>query len=62
VPARVTVGEVDLSTALAQQAYLLASIPGAEGYIFSDTAHLPSVEHPEEFQRVLCEWLTRHHL
>jgi len=62
VPALVTVGEFDLSTALAQQAYLLASIPGAEGYIFSDTAHLPSVEHPEEFQRVLCEWLTRHHL
>jgi pimeloyl-ACP methyl ester carboxylesterase len=62
IPALITVGEFDLSTALAQQAYLVASIPGAEGYIFSDTAHLPSVEHPDEFERVLTDWLGRHGL
>lgn len=62
VPALVTVGEYDLSAALAQQAYLAATIPGAEGYIFSDTAHLPSVEHPLEFEEVLTGWLGRHEL
>lgn len=62
VPALVTVGEYDLSAAIAQQAYLAEAIPGAEGYIFSDTAHLPSVEHPEEFAEVLTGWLARHAL
>ncbi|WP_426516601.1 alpha/beta fold hydrolase [Diaminobutyricibacter sp. McL0618] len=59
VPALVTVGEFDLSEALAQQAYLLDSIPTADGYIFSDTAHLPSVEHPDEFADVLLGWMER---
>lgn len=62
VPVLVTVGEFDVSTALAQQAYLVDTIPNAEGYIFSDTAHLPSVEHPDEFTEVLAGWLGRHGL
>ncbi len=62
VPALVTVGEFDLSEALAQQAYLLDSIPTADGYIFSDTAHLPSVEHPDEFADVLLGWMERNAL
>ena len=62
VPALVTVGEFDLSEALAQQAYLLDSIPTADGYIFSDTAHLPSVEHPDEFADVLRGWMVRNGL
>ncbi|KQV06886.1 alpha/beta fold hydrolase [Leifsonia sp. Root112D2] len=62
VPALVTVGEFDLSAVLAQQAYLAAAIPDADGYIFSDTAHLPSVEHPQEFATVLTDWLKRHDL
>ncbi|MCX7522929.1 alpha/beta fold hydrolase [Microbacterium sp. STN6] len=57
VPALVTVGEYDLSVALAQQAFLADMIPDAAGYIFSDTAHLPSVEHPDEFAQVLTDWL-----
>jgi Predicted hydrolases or acyltransferases (alpha/beta hydrolase superfamily) len=62
VPTLVAVGEYDLSTALAQQAYLATAVPNAEGYIFSDTAHLPSVEHPAEFTTVLTDWLARHKL
>src|SRR6185437_16671436 len=62
VPALITVGEFDLSEALAQQAYLLDAIPGADGYIFSDTAHLPSVEHPDEFADVLLGWMERNGL
>jgi 3-oxoadipate enol-lactonase len=62
VPVLATVGEFDISTALAQQAYLVDTIAGAEGYIFSDTAHLPSVEHPDEFTEVLTGWLAGHAL
>lgn len=62
VPTLFTVGEFDLSEALTQQAYLVDAVPGAEGYIFSETAHLPSVEHPDEFLDVLTDWLARHEL
>lgn len=62
VPALFTVGEFDLSETLAQQAYLVDTVTGAEGYIFSDTAHLPSVEHPQEFLEVLTAWLSVHAL
>jgi 3-oxoadipate enol-lactonase len=62
VPTLVTVGEFDLSEALAKQAYLLDAIPDAAGYIFSDTAHIPSVENPTEFLEVLTAWLDRHGL
>jgi pimeloyl-ACP methyl ester carboxylesterase len=62
VPALVTVGEFDVSEAIAQQAYLVTAIPGAAGYIFSDTAHIPSVEHPDEFLEVVTGWLTEHDL
>jgi len=62
VPALVTVGEFDVSEALAQQLYLVNAIPGAAGYVFSDTAHIPSVEHPEEFLTVLTTWLAAHAL
>ncbi|WP_308466473.1 alpha/beta fold hydrolase [Rathayibacter soli] len=62
VPALVTVGEFDLSEALTKQAYLLNTIPDAAGYIFSDTAHIPSVENPSEFLEVLTAWLERNGL
>lgn len=62
IPVLATVGEFDLSEALAQHAFLIDTIPSAEGYIFSDTAHLPSVENPAEFGDVLIEWMVRHGL
>ncbi|GAB3614464.1 alpha/beta fold hydrolase [Humibacter ginsengisoli] len=62
VPLLATAGEFDLSAELAAQAFLVSALPRSEGYIFSDTAHLPSVEHPDEFNAVLRAWLTKHHL
>lgn len=62
VPALVTVGEYDLSPALAEYDYLLATIPGATGRVFRDSAHIPSVEHPLEFLNVLEPWLAEHSL
>ncbi len=62
VPALITVGEYDLSETLAQYENLRSTIPGATGYTFRDSAHLPSVERPAEFERVLVDWLTEHGL
>jgi pimeloyl-ACP methyl ester carboxylesterase len=62
VPTLVLTGDHDLTETEAQAAYLAASIPGAERHRFADAAHLPNVESPDEFERVLGEWMTRHGL
>jgi len=62
VPALVTVGELDLTSALAQYEFLLETLPQASGCTFRGTAHLPSVEHPLEFQRVLMSSLSTNDL
>jgi pimeloyl-ACP methyl ester carboxylesterase len=61
-PALVMVGDHDLSPTLAQYEYLVTTIPGADGCRFPDSAHLPSVEQPADFERVLLEWLAEHAL
>ncbi|GGE93075.1 alpha/beta fold hydrolase [Mycetocola zhadangensis] len=62
VPALVTVGEFDITRALISFEYLAETIPNASRHIFLDTAHLPSVEHPQEFLAVLSPWLSDHGL
>ena len=62
VPALVIVGDNDISAALQQQEYLASTIPGAEGVVVADTAHLPSVEKPAELTALLLDWLGRHGL
>jgi pimeloyl-ACP methyl ester carboxylesterase len=53
---------IDLSPMLAQYEYLASTIPGADGCRFPDSAHLPSVEQPTEFERILLAWLAEHSL
>jgi pimeloyl-ACP methyl ester carboxylesterase len=62
VPTLVMVGDFDVTPALTQYKYLLASIPNADGCRFPDSAHIPSVEQPAEFERVLVDWLDAHGL
>ena len=62
IPALVTVGEYDITPALIQFEYLAETIPNATRHIFQDSAHLPSVEHPEQFLEVLKPWLAEHGL
>lgn len=62
VPALITVGEYDITPTFAQYEYLLSAIPNASGCAFRDTAHLPSVERPTEFSRVLVDWLAENGL
>jgi 3-oxoadipate enol-lactonase len=61
-PSLFVVGEHDLSSELAATEYLLSTVPKSSGARFPDSAHLPSVERPEEFARVLVGWLAEHTL
>lgn len=60
VPTLVVVGEHDVSVARTAAGLLLEGIPGAEQERFADAAHLPSVEHPTRFTRIVRDWLARH--
>lgn len=62
VPTLVTVGEHDVSGVLAEYEYLLSAIPTASGCTFRGTAHLPSVEQADDFNRVLTGWLAENGL
>ena len=62
IPVLVTVGELDVSASLVHYEFLLEMLPKASGCTFRGAAHLPSVEHPLEFQRVLVSWLATNDL
>ncbi|MCS0498393.1 alpha/beta fold hydrolase [Protaetiibacter mangrovi] len=62
VPTLVVIGDHDVTDAKVAAEILLAGIPGAEEARFADSAHLPSVEHPERFTAILRDWLARHSL
>jgi len=62
VPTLVVIGDHDVSDAKVAAELLTAGIPGAQQERFPDSAHLPSVEHPERFTSLLRDWLTRHAL
>ncbi|AYG03297.1 alpha/beta fold hydrolase [Gryllotalpicola protaetiae] len=62
MPVMVTVGEWDLTTEREHQRALAELIPGAEGHVFPGAAHLPSVQHPAEFEAFALAWLERHGL
>ncbi|MEO5921914.1 MAG: alpha/beta fold hydrolase [Pseudolysinimonas sp.] len=62
VPALVVVGDHDETDSRAGYDLLLAGIAGAEGFRFADSAHLPSVEHPDRFTARLREFLGKNGL
>jgi 3-oxoadipate enol-lactonase len=57
IPALVVVGDHDETDSRAGYDLLLRGLPRAEGFRFSDSAHLPSVEHPQRFTARLREFL-----
>lgn len=62
IPALVVVGDHDETDSRAGYDLLMAGLPRAEGFRFPDSAHLPSVEHPERFTARLREFLAAHRL
>ncbi|QEO09108.1 alpha/beta fold hydrolase [Protaetiibacter larvae] len=62
VPTLVVIGDHDVTDAKVAAALLSGGIPGAEEVHFPDSAHLPSVEHPERFTAILRDFLARNGL
>jgi pimeloyl-ACP methyl ester carboxylesterase len=61
-PTLVVIGDHDVTDAKVAAALLVEGIPDAEQARFADSAHLPSVEHPQRFTAILQDWLARHGL
>jgi pimeloyl-ACP methyl ester carboxylesterase len=57
-PALVMVGDADAPEMLAIADRLAADISGAKRVTIRDAAHLPNLEHPDQFNRIVMEFLT----
>jgi pimeloyl-ACP methyl ester carboxylesterase len=60
VPTLVLTGDEDVADIHEIADTLLAEIPGAERATISDAAHLPNLERPEEFDRIVLGFLRQH--
>jgi pimeloyl-ACP methyl ester carboxylesterase len=56
-PTLVIVGDKDVPTVLEAADVLADSIPNARKAVIEDAAHLPNLEHPEEFNRLVLDFL-----
>jgi pimeloyl-ACP methyl ester carboxylesterase len=59
MPVLVIVGAHDTPYMLAAADYMVAKIPTAHKVIIDDAAHLPNMDQPAEFQRLVKEFLDR---
>jgi pimeloyl-ACP methyl ester carboxylesterase len=57
IPVLVIVGALDTPYLIAAADYMLAHIGNCRKVVIENTAHLPSLEHPNEFNRILSEFL-----
>lgn len=60
VPTLVLTGDEDVADFHRIADRLAAEIPGAERAMIADAAHLPSLERPKEFDRIVLDFLARH--
>lgn len=60
VPTLVVTGDEDVADIHRIADRLAAGIPGAERATIADAAHLPSLERPDEFDRVVLAFLAKH--
>jgi pimeloyl-ACP methyl ester carboxylesterase len=56
-PTLVVVGDEDLAEIRDTADWLVSRIPGARKAVIHDAAHLPNLEHPEKFNRLLLDFL-----
>jgi pimeloyl-ACP methyl ester carboxylesterase len=57
LPVLVIVGEHDTPYILAAADFMTARLPTARKVVIPDAAHLPNLDHPAEFQRVVWDFL-----
>jgi 3-oxoadipate enol-lactonase len=60
VPTLVVTGDEDIDDIHAIADRLAREIPGAERATIADAAHLPSLERPDEFDRIVLPFLDKH--
>lgn len=56
-PVLVVVGDKDMPTTLDAADLLMESLPNARKAVIHDAAHLPNLEHPDEFNRLVLDFL-----
>jgi pimeloyl-ACP methyl ester carboxylesterase len=56
-PTLVVVGDKDVPTVLEAADLLMNSVPDVRKAVIHDAAHLPNLEHPEEFNRIVLDFL-----
>jgi pimeloyl-ACP methyl ester carboxylesterase len=56
-PTLVVVGDEDLPHCHANADLITSKVPGARKVVIKDAAHLPSLERPEEFNRIVLDFL-----
>lgn len=61
-PVLLVVGDLDTPGTLASADLLAESVPHAEQVVFHNVAHMASMEQPEQFNRVVLDFLARHGL
>jgi pimeloyl-ACP methyl ester carboxylesterase len=59
VPTLAVVGSIDVSDVLKIVDIIVEQVPGARKVVIPDVAHMVSMEKPEEFNRVVLEFLSR---
>jgi pimeloyl-ACP methyl ester carboxylesterase len=57
LPVLIIVGTQDTPYILAAADYMLEKLPLAQKVIIEDAAHLPNMEHPDQFQTIVREFL-----
>ena len=60
MPVAVIVGEHDVEYLHAAAAYMAERLPTVEKVSMNDAAHLPNMDHPREFARIVDAFLARH--
>ena len=60
-PTLVVVGELDQPEILRTAGQLADGIPGARRAVIPETAHVPNMEKPDQFNALVLEFLARHH-
>jgi pimeloyl-ACP methyl ester carboxylesterase len=58
VPALVIVGQADQFTPVAMAEEMVKNLKNAELVIIEDAGHMPNLEHPDEFNKAVLDFLS----
>jgi pimeloyl-ACP methyl ester carboxylesterase len=58
-PTLVLIGSIDNVDSHRLVDYLIAGVPGAQKVVFEGAGHLPNIEQPDEFNRVVLDFLSQ---